>query len=149
MGRNAAGVRGIKLREGDYCIGAAIADTDKTVLSVTENGYGKRTPVVEYLRGTDEKSAQSRGGYGVKNYNVTDKTGPVAGIKVVEEDIDVLLVSDDGTIIRMAVDDISTYKRDTQGVRVMRVAEGSRVISIALMFKREEDEETEAEPAAE
>ena len=149
MGRNAAGVRGIKLREGDYCIGAAIADTDKNVLSVTENGYGKRTPVIEYLRGTDEKSAQSRGGYGVKNYNVTDKTGPVAGIKVVEDDVDVLLVSDDGTIIRMDVNDISTYKRDTQGVRVMRVAEGSRVISIALMDRREDAEEAEAETAAE
>ena len=139
MGRNAGGVRGIKLREGDFCVGAAIADTEKTVLTVTENGYGKRTPVMEYLRGGDEKSAQSRGGFGVKNYNITDKTGFVAGVKVVEEDIDVLLISDDGTIIRMPVSDISTYKRDTQGVRVMRVGENSKVISSALMFSFDAD----------
>ena len=145
MGRNAGGVRGIKLREGDFCVGAAIADTEKTVLTVTENGYGKRTPVMEYLRGGDEKSAQSRGGFGVKNYNITDKTGFVAGVKVVEEDIDVLLISDDGTIIRMPVSDISTYKRDTQGVRVMRVGENTKVISIALMFSFDADAAGEEE----
>ncbi len=145
MGRNATGVRGIKLRQDDYCIGAAIADTDKTVLSVTENGYGKRTPVTEYLRGGEEKAAQSRGGMGLRNYNITDKTGHVAAVKVVGEDIDVLIVSDDGTIIRMDVSDISTYKRDTQGVRLMRVGDETHVQSIALMSKDEQDEETDAE----
>ena len=139
MGRTAAGVRGIKLKEGDYCVGAGIADTDKTVLSVTENGYGKRTPVMEYLRGGDEKSVQSRGGFGVKNYNITEKTGAVIGIKIVENDIDVLLISDDGTIIRMPVSDISIYKRDTQGVRLMRVGDDTRVIALALMFSYESD----------
>ncbi len=139
MGRTAAGVRGIKLKEGDYCVGAGIADTDKTVLSVTENGYGKRTPVMEYLRGGDEKSVQSRGGFGVKNYNITEKTGAVIGIKIVENDIDVLLISDDGTIIRMPVSDISIYKRDTQGVRLMRVGDDTKVIALALMFSYESD----------
>ncbi|MBR4232482.1 MAG: DNA gyrase subunit A [Oscillospiraceae bacterium] len=152
MGRMAAGVRGIKLRPGDYCVGAARAREGGTLLTVTEKGFGKRTPIDEYLRGEDgEKSAQNRGGLGLKNCRVTDKTGPVAGAKVVDDTDDVLLISDDGTIIRMAASDISVYKRDTQGVRVMRVAEGSRVISIARMDKdesREEDTEEADNEAA-
>ena len=146
MGRTAAGVRGIKLREGDFCVGAAIATQDDVLLSVTENGYGKRTPVSEYLRGGDgeEKTAQNRGGMGLKNYNVTEKTGSVAGVKIVTDNDDVMMVSDDGTIIRMPVSDISTYKRDTQGVKLMKIGENTRVISIAVM---ERDEDTEEETA--
>ena len=152
MGRTAAGVRGIKLRAGDYCVAAARAREGGALLTVTENGFGKRTPIDEYLRGGDgdEKSAQNRGGLGLKNYRITEKTGPVAGAKVVSETDDVLLISDDGTIIRMPAADISVYKRDTQGVRVMRVSEGSRVISVARMDREESDEpETEGAEAPE
>ena len=141
MGRDAVGVRGIKLREGDYVVGAARARAGGTLLSVTENGYGKRTPIEEYVRGGGEP--QHRGGKGMRGYNCTEKTGKVADCKVVDENDDILIISDDGTIIRMAVDGISTYGRATQGVRLMRVAEGSRVISIARTEK-EEAEESEA-----
>ncbi|MBE7017694.1 MAG: DNA gyrase subunit A [Ruminococcaceae bacterium] len=139
MGRDAVGVRGIKLREGDYVVGAARARTGGTLLSVTENGYGKRTPIEEYVRGGGEP--QHRGGKGMRGYNCTEKTGKVADCKVVDETDDILIISDDGTIIRMAVDGISTYGRATQGVRLMRVAEGSRVISIARTEKEEAEEE--------
>ena len=139
MGRTATGVRGIKLREGDYVVGAARAREGGAVLSVTENGYGKRTEIDEYLRGNDG-TPQHRGGMGLKNYNITDKTGKVADVKVVDENDDVLLISDDGTIIRMAADSISTFGRATQGVRLMRVADGSKVISVARTDKDEAEE---------
>ena len=112
------------------------------LLSVTENGYGKRTPIEEYIRGSGEP--QHRGGKGMKSYNCTEKTGPVADCKVVDEDDDLLIISDDGTIIRMDVAEISVYGRATQGVRLMRVSDGSRVISIARTEK-----ETVDGPAAE
>ena len=146
MGRQAVGVRGISLREGDEVIGAEIATPGMYVLSITENGYGKRTPMEEYLRGDD---VQRRGGKGRRNHNITDKTGPVTAMKLVSGEEDVLSVSDDGTMIRMAADGISITGRATQGVRVMRLAEGSKVISVALT-ERAEDAETEApaEPEA-
>ncbi|MBQ9733861.1 MAG: DNA gyrase subunit A, partial [Clostridia bacterium] len=147
MGRNAVGVRGIKLREGDYVVGAARARTGGTLLSVTENGYGKRTPIEEYVRGGGEP--QHRGGKGMRGYNCTEKTGKVADCKVVDETDDILIISDDGTIIRMDVGGISTYGRATQGVRLMRVQEGSRVISIARTEKEEGEEEAEAAEAVE
>lgn len=141
MGRAATGVRGIKLRPGDYCVGAARARAGGSLLTVTENGYGKRTKIEEYLRGGgQERVPQSRGGMGLKNYQVTEKTGKVAAIKVVDDQDDVLLISDDGTIIRMAASDISKYSRATQGVRLMRLDEGSRVISIARTEKLEEED---------
>ncbi|MBE7004800.1 MAG: DNA gyrase subunit A [Ruminococcaceae bacterium] len=142
MGRDAVGVRGIRLRDEDYVIGAARAHEGKTLLAITENGYGKRTPVEEYLRGDEP---QSRGGKGLKGYQVTDKTGALVAVKVVDGDEDVLLVSDDGTIIRTAVSDINVYSRTAQGVRVMRLPEGTKVISIA----RAEKEETESAEAPE
>ena len=148
MGRDAVGVRGIRLRPGDYCVGAARARLGGALLSVTENGYGKRTEIIEYLRGggdDDEKTAQRRGGLGLKNYNITEKTGCVADIKVVDDDDDILIISDDGTIIRTAAESISIYGRATQGVRLMRVAEGSKVISIARTDKVEQDDD-DAEP---
>ena len=135
MGRDAVGVRGIRLRDDDdYVVGAARAHAGKTLLAVTENGYGKRTAVEEYMRGDEP---QSRGGKGLKGYQVTDKTGPVVAIKVVDGNEDLLLVSDDGSIIRTAVEDISTYSRATQGVRLMRLADGVKVISIARAEKEE------------
>ena len=138
MGRDAVGVRGIRLREGDYVVGAARAREGGCLLSVTENGYGKRTPIEEYIRGGDEP--QHRGGKGMKAYQVTDKTGPVADVKVVDDTDDLLVISDDGTIIRMDCGSISVYGRATQGVRIMRVTEGSRVISIARTDKEEESD---------
>ncbi len=148
MGRAAAGVRGIRLRKGDYCVGAARTREGGSVLTVTENGFGKRTPIEEYLRGSSddcaEKEAQNRGGLGLKNYNITEKTGKVADVKIVDENDDILIISDDGTIIRMAASDISTYSRATQGVRLMRIGDGARVISIARTEK-EEDAGEEAE----
>jgi len=141
MGRDAVGVRGIRLRDGDYVVAAARAHEGKTVLAVTENGYGKRTEVEEYLRGDEP---QKRGGFGLKGYQVTEKTGKLVAVKVVDGDEDVLLVSDDGSIIRMAVSDINVYGRAAQGVRLMRLSEGVKVISIA----RAEKEEEESGPAA-
>ena len=139
MGRDAVGVRGIKLRDGDYVVGAARARAGGTLLSVTENGYGKRTPIEEYVRGGGEP--QHRGGKGMRGYNCTEKTGKVADCKVVDETDDILIISDDGTIIRMDVGGISIYGRATQGVRLMRVGEGSRVISIARTEKEEGEED--------
>ena len=136
MGRTATGVRGIRLRKGDYCVGAARAREGGALLSVTENGYGKRTEIEEYLRGNDG-TPQKRGGMGLRNYNVTDKTGKVADIKVVDENDDILLISDDGTIIRMGAETISTFGRATQGVRLMRLSEGAKMISVARTDKEE------------
>ena len=138
MGRTAMGVRGIRLREGDYVIGAVRAHPGKTLLTITENGYGKRTPVEEYIRSSGEP--QHRGGYGLKGYQITEKTGKAAGIKVVNEDDDVMIISDDGTIIRMAAADVNIYNRTAQGVRVMRVSSGSKVISLARVEKEMEEE---------
>ena len=145
MGREAVGVRGIKLREGDWAVGAGRAGAGSALLSVTENGYGKRTAIEEYLRGGEDAGPQKRGGMGVKNYNCTEKTGYVADVKVVSEDDDVLIVADDGTIIRTGAGSISLLGRATQGVRVMRPNPGAKVISIA----RTDREESAAQPEEE
>ena len=138
MGREAVGVRGIRLKDGDWVVGAEIAQPDADVLSITENGYGKRTPAADYIRGGEEP--QHRGGSGMKNYNITDKTGPVAAVKVVYDTDDVLVVSDDGVIIRMEAAGISELGRATQGVRIMRLSEGARVISVALTDRAESED---------
>ena len=143
MGREAVGVRGIRLKDGDWVVGAEIAQPDADVLSITENGYGKRTPAADYIRGGEEP--QHRGGSGMKNYNITDKTGPVAAVKVVQESDDVLVVSDDGVIIRMEAAGISVLGRATQGVRIMRLSEGARVISVALTDRAESEDAAPAE----
>jgi len=137
-GRAAAGVRGIRLRKDDHCVGAARAREGGALLTVTEKGYGKRTEISEYLRG--EGGTQNRGGYGKKNQTITDKTGRVADVKVVDENDDVMIISDDGTIIRMAAADISIIGRATQGVRLMRTVGEAKVISIARTEKDEDDE---------
>ena len=137
MGRDAVGVRGIRLRQGDYVVGAARAKANHAVLAITENGYGKRTPVEEYR-------ITNRGGLGIKNYMVTDKTGPVVGIKVVDGTEDLLLVTQAGILIRTPVDSIRTAGRATQGVIVMRFKEeGDQVISMALTEHEEEETSTE------
>ncbi len=132
MGRTATGVRGIRLREGDFVIGAAKAEAGLEVLSITEKGYGKRTPIEEYR-------ITGRGGLGVKNYDVTEKTGSVIGMKTVDGTEDLLLVTHSGILIRTPVENIRVTGRSTQGVIVMRFKEqGDRVISLALT-----DHETE------
>ena len=144
MGRDAAGVRGISLNEGDYVVGAEKVEDGKTLLTVTENGYGKRTELAEYLRtGPEgEKVPQSRGGKGLKNYNITAKTGNIAGCRVVGDNDDVMLIENGGVIIRIPASSINVYKRDTQGVIVMRIGEGNKVVSIERV---EQDEEEPAE----
>ena len=146
MGREAVGVRGIRLKDGDWVVGAEIAQPDASVLSITEKGYGKRTPAAEYIRGGEEP--QHRGGSGMKNYNITDKTGPVAAVKVVQDSDDVLVVSDDGVIIRMEAAGISELGRATQGVRIMRLSEGARVISVALTDRAESEDAPAGESEA-
>ena len=141
MGRDAAGVRGISLNEGDFVVGAEKVEDGKTLLTVTENGYGKRTELAEYLRtGPDgEKVPQSRGGKGLKNYNITSKTGNIAGCRVVGDEDDVMLIENGGVIIRIPASSINVYKRDTQGVIVMRIDEGNKVVSIERVEQEEEE----------
>ncbi|MCD8117769.1 MAG: DNA gyrase subunit A [Oscillospiraceae bacterium] len=142
MGRNAAGVRGIKLREGDQVVGAGCAGAGDTILSVTARGFGKRTAAEEYFRGD---SLQKRGGFGLKSYTVTEKTGPVVDVKILHGQEDLLIVSDDGTIIRTDADAIPIYGRAAKGVHLMRLAEGSRVISTACTEKNEAEDQDTAE----
>ena len=148
MGRDAAGVRGISLNEGDYVVGAEKMEEGKTLLTVTENGYGKRTALPEYLRtGPDgEKIPQSRGGKGLKNYNITPKTGNIAGCCVVGDNDDVMIIENGGVIIRVPAASINVYKRDVQGVIVMRVDEGNKVVSLERV---EQDDEPEAQETQE
>ncbi|MGM9606147.1 MAG: DNA gyrase subunit A [Oscillospiraceae bacterium] len=140
MGRDACGVRGINLRDGDYVVGAARAKYDHQVLMITENGYGKRTPMDDYIRGN---GPQKRGGFGMKGYQVTDKTGSVVGIKVVNDDDDILVINNAGVIIRMAASGISTYGRSAQGVKIMNLADGVKVIAFARTDHEEETEEAQ------
>ncbi|MEL4861831.1 DNA gyrase subunit A [Pseudoflavonifractor phocaeensis] len=146
MGRDACGVMGIRLRQGDYVVGAARAKYGHYVLMVTENGYGKRTEMDEYIRGD---GPQKRGGYGLKGYQITEKTGPLVGVKVVNDDDDVLVINDAGVIIRMVCADINCYSRGAQGVKLMNLDEGAKVISIARTDHEEEAEEAPAEDGAE
>lgn len=140
MGRTATGVRGIRLNEGDYVVGAARARKGAYVLSITENGYGKRTPVEDF-------TIHHRGGGGMMLHNLTAKTGLVAGIAVVDNENDVMIITDDGVIIRTGCEEIRECGRGSQGVIVMRTGEDVKVISIARTDKEEEEaseEETQA-----
>ena len=145
MGRDAAGVRGIMLTGDDVVIGAEKAEEGKTLLTVTENGFGKRTELPEYLRtGPEgEKIAQSRGGKGLKNYNITPKTGKVAGCRVVSETDDVMLIENGGVIIRVPASSINVYKRDVQGVIIMRIEEGNKLVSLERVEAIAEEENQE------
>ena len=136
LGRVAMGVRGIRLKEGDYVIGAGSSGSGSEVLTITEKGYGKRTGIEEY-------AVHGRGGVGIKNYNITDKTGLVADMKIVTGEEDLLVITDDATIIRLNVENISRQGRATQGVRIMRLVEGSRVISIECTEKAASEETAE------
>lgn len=140
MGRDAAGVKGITLAPGDYVVGAEKAEEDKSLLTVTANGYGKQTDIVEYLRLSEDgtRYPQNRGGKGLKNYNITAKTGPVVACRVVGDGEDVILIESGGVIIRMPASDINVYKRDTQGVILMRVEGDSQVIGVEKVDNQEE-----------
>ncbi len=141
MGRDAAGVRGMMLDAGDYVVGAGIAAKAKQLLSVTEYGYGKRTEIEAYLRlGEDgQRRPQSRGGKGLKGYNITAKTGRIAGVAIVDDADDIMLIENGGVLIRMAAADINIYGRDTQGVILMRLEAGSRVISVDRVDREPEE----------
>ena len=145
MGRDAMGVKGITLTGEDFVIGAEKAEEGKTLLTVTERGYGKRTELSEYLRTgpNGEKSAQSRGGKGLKNYNITAKTGSVAGCRVVGDNDDVMLIENGGVIIRIPASSINVYKRDVQGVIVMRIGEGNKLVSMERVEQVEQVEQEE------
>ena len=149
MGRDAAGVRGISLNQGDFVVGAQKWEEGKTLLTVTENGYGKRTELPEYLRtGPDgEKLPQSRGGKGLKNYNITPKTGSVAGCVVVGETDDVMLIENGGVIIRVPAGSINVYKRDVMGVIVMRIEDGNKLVSLECV-PNEDTENVEEFPGS-
>ena len=140
MGRIAVGVRGIRLRGDDYVIGADSTSSGAALLTITEKGYGKRTLVEEY-------SVHGRGTMGMKNYNITDKTGKVADVKMIDESDDILIITDDATIIRTPAERISLLSRATQGVRVMRLLEGSRVISIEKTERAVSEELVEEQKA--
>ena len=137
IGRVSQGVRGIELNEGDFVIGMEpIVSNDKCLLAISENGFGKRTELEEYR-------VQTRGGKGVLTYKVTEKTGALIGIKIVGENDDVMMISSDGTVIRIAVKDISILGRNTQGVTLMRMPEGTKLVSITAVSEEEEEEKTE------
>ena len=149
MGRDAAGVRGMALDAGDSIVGAGIAAKGKQLLSVTEYGYGKRTDIEEYMRLGDDgvRRPQQRGGKGLKNYNIPAKTGRIAGVAIVDDEDDVMLIENGGVLIRMAAADINVYKRDTQGVILMRVEAGNRVISVDRVDREPEETADEHEEA--
>ena len=142
MGRDAVGVRGIRLKEGDWLVAAGVSSQGSSLLTITEQGYGKRTLLEEY-------SLQTRGGFGSKNYRITEKTGSVACAAVVQDKDDALIISDDGTIIRTAVSGINLYGRVTQGVHIMTVAEGGKVISLATTCDEDEEGDSSEEENAE
>lgn len=139
-GRATRGVRGIRLGADDYVVGAVTVDNNAQLLAITDNGYGKKTSFDEY-------SCQSRGGKGVYTYRITEKTGPLAGIGSVTDENDIIMITSEGVLIRMHADEISTFGRQTQGVRMMRLADGVSVVSMALASR--EDEEAENAPADE
>ncbi|XKE94796.1 DNA gyrase subunit A [Metaplanococcus flavidus] len=136
MGRTASGVRGIRLREGDKVVGMEILDPEDNVLVITENGYGKQTKESEYR-------VQSRGGMGIKTCQITDKNGPLVAVRTVSGTEDIMLITINGVLIRMDVNDISTTGRSTQGVRLIRLSEDEIVATVAKVKKDIDLPETE------
>lgn len=132
MGRTAMGVKGMELDKDDYIIGMQLVAEDGYVLTISERGYGKRTPIDEYR-------AQNRGGKGIITMNVTEKTGNLVGLEMVTEDDELMIINSNGIIIRIEVKDISVIGRNTQGVLLMRTDEGESVVSVAKINKNEED----------
>jgi DNA gyrase subunit A len=141
MGRNAAGVRGISLAEGDAVVAVDVVTPDTTLLAVAEKGYGKRTALDEYR-------LTSRGGKGIITMNVTDRVGRVIGVRMVRDDDHVMLITDGGKVIRMTVRDISVIGRNTQGVRLIDVAEGEKVVGVACVAEEKDTDEPGKDPEA-
>lgn len=137
MGRVSRGVRAMTLEDGDYIVGMCPAKENAKLLTVSEKGYGKRTELDEY-------KCQSRGGKGMMTYRISEETGAVAGMKIVSPEDDIILITSDGIVIRMDTEDISTYGRVTKGVRLMRLGEGVKVVTVASVAKEEEHEEEAA-----
>ena len=137
MGRAARGVKGITLQDGDYVIGVAIVDDTKKLLTVTENGMGKRTSFEDF------REMKHRGGKGVTCHKLTEKSGELAAIQTVDDDDDVMMITDKGTIIRMSVSDINVYSRTAGGVIVMRISDDTRIVTLSRLEKLEEIEEAE------
>jgi DNA gyrase subunit A len=135
MGRNAAGVRGIQLDEGDAVVAVDVVMPDTTLLAVAEKGYGKRTALVEYR-------LTNRGGKGIITMNVTDRVGRVVGVRMVHEDSDVMLITDGGKVIRMPVRGISVIGRNTQGVRLIDLAEGEKVVGVACLAELKDGDDS-------
>ncbi|MBD7944865.1 DNA gyrase subunit A [Psychrobacillus sp. FSL K6-2684] len=138
MGRTAGGVRGIRLKDDDYVVGMEIIEPGQEILVVTEKGYGKRTPESEYR-------LQTRGGMGVKTCQITEKNGPLCAVKAVEGLEDLMLITINGMLIRMDVNDISITGRSTQGVRLMRLSNNELIATVAKVAKEDEEEETDDE----
>ncbi len=149
MGRTAAGMRGITLEDGDIVIGAEKYREGCQLLTVTERGYGKRTPIEDYLRQSEDGSRLpiGRGGKGLKNMKLSEKTGPIAAVRVVSQDDDLILVESGGTVIRMSCAGVSVYSRGTQGVILMRLQSDAKVVSVERVDPSEEPEEDLTEPA--
>ena len=141
MGRDAAGVRGMMLDAGDYVVGAGIAAKGKQLLSVTEYGYGKRTEIEAYLRlGEDgQRRPQNRGGKGVKCYKITEKTGYVIGVKAVTDENEIMMITTEGIIIQIRMDDVSQLGRITSGVKLINLDAGVTVAQIAKVREKVSD----------
>jgi DNA gyrase subunit A len=133
MGRTARGVRGITVRGDDYVTGVAIVEEGKSLITITENGYGKRTPY------SDFREMKHRGGVGVTAHNLTEKTGKLCSIASVDDDDDLMMITDGGTIIRTPACDVPTYSRTASGVIMMRLSEGQTLVNFTKV-KREEEE---------
>lgn len=138
MGRTAAGVRGIKLREGDYVVGSSVISDNQEVLVITENGYGKRTAASEY-------PVKGRGGKGIKTANITEKNGPLAGLTTVDGSEDILVITDKGVIIRFNVESVSQTGRATMGVRLMKMEEDTKVVTMATVEPEEDEDVSESQ----
>ncbi len=140
MGRTAAGVRGMRLKSGDYIVGASVieASSDKTILTVTENGFGKRSPVEDYR-------VQRRGGKGVFAIKPSERNGNIVGSMIVEDDQEVILIADSGKMIRMGLDHVRVIGRTTQGVTLINLEEGERVVAMDILAQDESDDEEETE----
>ena len=134
LGRASRGVRAITLGGGDYVVGMGIARDDAKILVVSENGYGKRTEISEY-------KVQTRGGKGTTTYKISEQTGMVAGFDVVTSDDDLILITSEGVVIRLSTDEISVLSRVTKGVRLMRLAEDVKIVSMARINRSWEEKE--------
>jgi DNA gyrase subunit A len=133
MGRTARGVKGITLHKGDVVVGIDTLKRDGEILTVTSEGYGKRTPITEYRN-------QSRGGKGVINLKVTEKTGEVVGIKIVRPEQELMLITSEGIVIRTDIDEISVFSRNAQGVKIMRTGQEDKVVALAVVEKKSDSE---------